>query len=76
VGIPADLQPRVFERFYRVDKARTRSDHNGGAGLGLAIARWVVEAHHGRLELSSSDPRGSTFTVFLPATPIPVLPAH
>jgi heavy metal sensor kinase len=76
VGIPADLQPRIFERFYRVDKARTRSDHNGGAGLGLAIARWVAEAHHGRLELSSSDPRGSTFTVFLPATPIQVLQAH
>ena len=76
IGIPADLQPRIFERFFRVDKARTRSDHDGGAGLGLAIARWVAEAHHGRLELSSSGTGGSTFTVFLPAALIPVLQAH
>jgi signal transduction histidine kinase len=76
VGIPVDLQPRIFERFFRADKARTRSDHDGGAGLGLAIARWIAEAHEGRLELSRSDTGGSTFTVFLPAASIPALQAH
>ena len=75
-GIPADIQSRIFERFFRVDKARTRSDHDGGAGLGLAIARWIAEAHHGRLELSRSDANGSAFTVFLPAAAIPSLQAH
>jgi len=75
-GIPGDLQSRIFERFFRVDKARTRSDQDGGAGLGLAIARWIAEAHDGRLELSRSDASGSTFTVFLPAAPIPALQTH
>jgi two-component system OmpR family sensor kinase len=75
-GIPAELQPRIFERFFRADKARSRSDHNGGAGLGLAIARWVAEAHGGRLELTRSDANGSTFTVFLPATRVPALQPH
>ena len=65
-GIPAELQSRVFERFFRADKARTRADDNGvGAGLGLSIARWIAEAHHGRLELARSDAGGSTFTAFL-----------
>jgi heavy metal sensor kinase len=68
-GIPADLQPRIFERFFRADKARSRSEgDSGGAGLGLAIARWIAEAHNGRLELTRSDPSGSTFSVFLPAS--------
>jgi heavy metal sensor kinase len=67
-GIPADLQARVFERFFRVDKARTRSEHDGGgAGLGLSIARWIAEAHHGRLILERSDSNGSTFSALLPA---------
>lgn len=66
-GIPKDLQPRIFERFFRADKARSRSEgDSGGAGLGLAIARWIAEAHHGRLELTRSDASGSTFTVLLP----------
>ncbi|MGB7848978.1 MAG: ATP-binding protein [Candidatus Acidiferrum sp.] len=69
-GIPADLQPRIFERFFRADKARSRSEGDtGGAGLGLAIARWIAEAHHGRLELASSDSSGSTFTATLPISP-------
>jgi two-component system, OmpR family, sensor kinase len=67
-GIPADLQQRVFERFFRVDKARTRTENDGGgAGLGLSIARWIAEAHHGRLILARSDSSGSTFTALLPA---------
>jgi two-component system OmpR family sensor kinase len=67
-GIPTELQQRVFERFFRVDKARTRSETDGGgAGLGLSIARWIAEAHNGRLILARSDSSGSTFTALLPA---------
>ena len=71
-GIPADLQPRIFERFFRVDKARSRAENDGGgAGLGLSISRWIAEAHHGRLELTRSDSAGSTFTAYLPVEPPP-----
>jgi two-component system, OmpR family, sensor kinase len=67
-GIPAELQSRIFERFFRADKARSRSEGDtGGAGLGLSIARWIAEAHHGRLELTQSDSSGTTFTAYLPA---------
>src|SRR5258707_1590265 len=67
-GIPVELQQKVFERFFRVDKARTRSEKDGGgAGLGLSIARWIAEAHQGRLILARSDASGSTFTAFVPA---------
>ena len=66
-GIPAELRPRIFERFFRADKARSHSENDGGgAGLGLAISRWIAEAHHGRLELSRSDSTGSTFSAYLP----------
>jgi heavy metal sensor kinase len=66
-GIPAELQTRIFERFFRADKARSRSEgDSGGAGLGLSIARWIAEAHHGRLELTKSDATGTTFTAWLP----------
>jgi heavy metal sensor kinase len=69
-GIPPDLQPQIFERFFRGDRARSRPEGDtGGAGLGLAIARWIAEAHHGRLELSRSSSSGSTFTATLPASP-------
>lgn len=64
VGIAAEAAPYVFERFYRVSKARSRAD--GGSGLGLAIARWVAEAHKGSIDLTSSPGEGSTFTVSLP----------
>jgi two-component system OmpR family sensor kinase len=67
-GIPEELQPRIFERFFRADKARSHAESDGGgAGLGLSIARWIAEAHHGRLELVRSDATGSTFAAYLPA---------
>jgi signal transduction histidine kinase len=67
-GIPEASQPHIFERFYRVDRARSRGEigPEAGAGLGLSIARWIAEAHRGRLELQRSDPTGSTFVVYLP----------
>ena len=64
VGIPLADQRRVFERFYRVDKARSRD--TGGTGLGLSIVRHVAESHGGRVELESTVGVGSTFTVRLP----------
>ncbi len=65
-GIPSEHQPHVFDRFYRVDKARTREW--GGAGLGLSITRWAVEAHGGDISLKSEEGQGSTFRVALPLT--------
>jgi two-component system, OmpR family, sensor kinase len=68
-GIPPEIQPHIFERFYRVDAARTRRGNaDGGAGLGLALARWIAEAHCGRLMLARSSEEGTTFTAFLPAS--------
>ena len=66
-GIPADVQPRIFERFFRVDAARSRPD--GGAGLGLALARWIAHVHGGDVVLASSSSLGSTFVITLPAPP-------
>lgn len=65
-GIPAELHSRIFERFFRADPARSRSGREGGDGLGLSIALWITEAHHGRLELVRSDATGSHFAVYLP----------
>jgi two-component system, OmpR family, sensor kinase len=65
-GIPSELHARIFERFFRADPARSRSGREGGAGLGLSIALWIAQAHHGRLELVRSEATGSHFAVFLP----------
>jgi two-component system, OmpR family, phosphate regulon sensor histidine kinase PhoR len=66
VGIPARDLPRIFERFYKSDRARTRSQ--GGTGLGLAIARHIVEAHHGRIWAASKEGKGSVFYFTLPVS--------
>jgi heavy metal sensor kinase len=65
VGIPAQHLPHVFERFYRVDQARSTS----GVGLGLAISRWIAEAHGGRIDAESQLGAGATFTVLIPLNP-------
>jgi len=63
-GIPADLQSRIFDRFYRVDKARSRE--NGGTGLGLSIAKWAVEVNGGRLTFEQPETGvGSCFRITL-----------
>ena len=65
VGIPAGDVGRIFERFYKVDKARVRG--KGGTGLGLAIVRHIAESHGGRVWVESVEGKGTTFSVALPA---------
>jgi signal transduction histidine kinase len=64
VGIAPEDLPRIFERFYRADKARSIGD--GHTGMGLAITRKIIQAHHGRIEVMSQLNVGSTFCVYLP----------
>jgi len=64
IGIPEGSIRRIFERFYRVDKARSKA--TGGTGLGLSIVRHVAQNHGGRVTVESAPNEGSTFTVYLP----------
>jgi signal transduction histidine kinase len=68
VGIPEEDLAQLFERFYRVDKDRSRA--TGGSGLGLAISRHIVEMHGGELSVESEGGEGSTFRVRLPKAPL------
>jgi signal transduction histidine kinase len=64
IGIPPEHLPHIFERFYRVDKARSRAD--GGVGLGMAIAKYIADSHGGKIEVESQVGKGTTFTVIIP----------
>jgi two-component system phosphate regulon sensor histidine kinase PhoR len=64
IGIPSDQIDRIFERFYRIDRARSRS--TGGTGLGLSIVKHITEAHGGKVSVESSLNNGSIFTIELP----------
>jgi signal transduction histidine kinase len=69
-GIPADMLPNIFDRFFRLEKSRSRGSL-GGAGLGLSIAQYIAKGHQGRIEVASELGKGSTFSVWLPLKPTP-----
>ena len=72
-GLPSGTDERVFDRFWRNDEGRTRG--RGGAGLGLAIVREIVQAHHGTVGAANAPDGGAVFTVRLPLAPLSVRPA-
>jgi heavy metal sensor kinase len=65
-GIPTEHLPHIFDRFYRVDRGRSRGDGAGGSGLGLSICQAIIEAHHGTIEVASTPGEGTIFTITLP----------
>ena len=67
-GVAAEHRERIFDRFYRVDESRTRN--GGGAGLGLAIARWAVQVHGGQITVHDGPRGGAEFRIVLPIVPI------
>jgi two-component system phosphate regulon sensor histidine kinase PhoR len=69
-GISQEFLPRIFERFYRVDKSRTRNDDTGGTGLGLAIVKHIIEAHHQTINVRSTLQQGTTFSFTLKASTV------
>ena len=76
IGISPEEQEHIFERFFRVDKARSRE--LGSSGLGLSIVQWIAQAHDGRVTVESTPKVGSTFTLWLPelrARPNRAMPA-
>jgi signal transduction histidine kinase len=66
IGISAGDQAHIFDRFWRADRARSRTSERGGFGLGLSIAQWIVQAHGGSINVQSRLGRGTVFTVLLP----------
>jgi two-component system phosphate regulon sensor histidine kinase PhoR len=68
IGMPAEDVQRIFERFYKADRARS----SGGTGLGLAIAKHTIQAHNGRIWVESVEGKGSTFSFTLPPVNLPI----